>query len=68
MLLDGFEASAHASIGAAVVEPGERTTASQVLSAADAAMYVVKREHRAATVVAPTPPASGDDALERAVL
>ncbi|MCB2176248.1 MAG: GGDEF domain-containing protein [Actinomycetales bacterium] len=66
--LAGLEASARASIGAALVEPGEHASAGQVLSAADAAMYVVKREHRAAPARIPTPPASGDDALENAVL
>lgn len=66
--LGGLEASARASIGAAVVEPGERTTSGQVLSAADAAMYVVKREHRTAPAGVPTQPANGDDALEGAVV
>ena len=51
-------------LGAAVVEPGDRASPGHVLSAADAAMYVVKREHRSARAAA-----RGDgDALERAVL
>lgn len=48
VVLDGLVASARASIGAALAFPGERATSEQLLSAADAAMYVVKRRHRAA--------------------
>ena len=56
--LGGLVASARASIGATLVHPGERTTSEQVLSAADAAMCVVKRRHRARRSE-PTVPFSG---------
>jgi diguanylate cyclase (GGDEF)-like protein len=64
--LDDVRASARASIGVTLVRPGERTTAEHVLSAADAAMYVVKRRHRAGRTE-PDPAGDADgDALEHA--
>ncbi|MDO8122342.1 GGDEF domain-containing protein [Isoptericola sp. b490] len=55
VVLDDAEASAAASIGARLVRPGERVSAEQALSAADAAMYVVKRGHRSDAEVAGKP-------------
>lgn len=48
LTLDRVTASGRASIGSASVRPGDRTTAEQLLSAADASMYRAKRSRREA--------------------
>jgi len=48
LMLAGITASGRASIGSAAARPGDHGTAEQLLSAADASMYRVKRSQREA--------------------
>ncbi|MCV2395482.1 GGDEF domain-containing protein [Actinotalea sp. M2MS4P-6] len=60
--LDALVVTVRASIGSAVIRPGQPTTAEQVVSAADASMYRVKRARRSGGLVTQRTAANAPDA------